>query len=237
VTSVIIYVMRLLVKETLPLNEGLMHAITVDLPRGILNPPFHNDPTRAPAVVGGNVETSQRLVDCLIKALGLAACSQGTMNNVTLGTDRYSYYETVCGGAGAGPNFDGASAIHTHMTNTRVTDPEILEHRYPVRLERFAIRRGSGGDGSHRGGDGAVREIRFLESMSLSVLGQHRVIGPYGLRGGAAGKPAVQCLVKANGEEIPVESIDGCEVNPGDRFVLKTPGGGGYGAKSGADDT
>ncbi|UCG50746.1 MAG: hydantoinase B/oxoprolinase family protein [Candidatus Latescibacterota bacterium] len=235
VTSVVIYVLRLLVKETLPLNEGLMHAITLNVPRGLLNPPFHDDPTRAPAVVGGNVETSQRLVDCLLKALELAACSQGTMNNVSFGTDRFSYYETVCGGAGAGPDFDGASAVHTHMTNTRITDPEILEHRYPIRLERFAIRRGSGGDGAYRGGDGAVREMTFLDRMSLSVLGQHRVIGPYGLRGGDAGKQAVQRLVRANGETVKLGSIDGCEVGPGDRFILETPGGGGYGEKKSDD--
>jgi 5-oxoprolinase (ATP-hydrolysing) len=230
-TSVVIYVMRLLVNEPLPLNEGLMQAITVHIPPGILNPPFLHDPAQAPAIAGGNVETSQRLVDCLLKALKLAACSQGTMNNVTFGNDRCSYYETVCGGAGAGPHFDGASAVHTHMTNTRITDPEILEHRYPVRLERFAIRRGSGGGGLQRGGDGAIREISFLESMSLAVLGQHRREGPYGLNGGQAGQPASQHVRRADGGIVALASNDGCEVGPGDRFVLETPGGGGYGAK------
>jgi 5-oxoprolinase (ATP-hydrolysing) len=234
-TSVVIYVMRLLVNEPLPLNEGLMHAITVHVPPGILNPPFPHDPLQAPAIVGGNVETSQRLVDCLLKALKLSACSQGTMNNVTFGTDSYSYYETVCGGAGGGPNFDGASAVHTHMTNTRITDPEILEHRYPVRLERFAIRRGSGGDGVHRGGDGVIREISFLESMSLSVLGQHRRSGPYGLSGGRAGKPAANYVERVNGGTVELGSNDGCEVEAGDRFVLETPGGGGYGEKTGRE--
>jgi 5-oxoprolinase (ATP-hydrolysing) len=231
VMSAVLYVMRLLVNEPLPLNEGLTRGVTVEVPPGLLNPPFPDDPSRAPAVVGGNVETSQRIVDCLLKALGLAACSQGTMNNLSFGTDRYSYYETVCGGAGAGPGFDGASAVHTHMTNTRITDPEIIEHRYPVRLERFEIRRSSGGDGKHRGGDGVVREIRFLDTMTLSVLGQHRKDGPYGLAGGRPGKPADQKIIFENGTVSQLDSIDGCEVHPGDRFVLKTPGGGGYGEK------
>ena len=232
VSSVVLYFLRLLVDEPLPLNEGLLHAVTLNVPPGILNPPFPDDPALAPAVVGGNVETSQRLVDTLLKALALAACSQGTMNNVVFGTERYSYYETVCGGAGAGPGFAGASAVHTHMTNTRITDPEVLEHRYPVRVERFAIRRGSGGAGQCPGGYGTIREITFLEPMSLSVLGQHRRTGPYGLAGGEPGKPAVQRLVRASGETVELASADSCEVGPGDRFVLETPGGGGYGPKA-----
>ncbi len=231
VSSVVIYVLRLLVNEPLPLNEGLMRAVTLRIPRGFLNPSFPADLSRAPAIVGGNVETSQRLVDALLKAFQLAACSQGTMNNVLFGTDRYSYYETICGGTGAGPGFDGASAVHSHMTNTRITDPEIVEHRYPVRIERFAIRNGSGGGGKHCGGDGAIREILFLEKMSLSVLGEHRKEGPYGLAGGAPGKPAKQLLVRSTGEKIKLESIDGKEVNPGDRIIIETPGGGGFGSK------
>ncbi|MEJ2720332.1 MAG: hydantoinase B/oxoprolinase family protein [bacterium] len=231
VMSTVIYVMRLLVREELPLNEGLLRAVTVEIPPGILNPPFPDDPARGPAVVGGNVETSQRIVDCLLKALGLAACSQGTMNNVSFGTDSYSYYETVCGGAGAGPGFDGASAVHTHMTNTRITDPEIIEHRYPIRLERFAIRRGSGGDGAYRGGDGVVREITFLDDMTLSVLRQHHRTGPYGLLGGRPGKPAVHRVVRGDGEVVELGPVDGCDVRSGDRFILETPGGGGYGSK------
>jgi 5-oxoprolinase (ATP-hydrolysing) len=229
VASVVLYVLRLLVREPLPLNEGLMHAVTMHVPPGILNPPFPADPAEAPAVVGGNVETSQRLTDTLLKALGLAACSQGTMNNVVFGTERYSYYETVCGGAGAGPGFAGASAVHTHMTNTRITDPEVLEHRYPVRVERFAIRPDSGGAGRHRGGDGVIRELTFLEPMSLSVLGQHRTSGPYGLDGGEAGKPAVQHVRRASRESVALRPADTCDVGPGDRFELETPGGGGYG--------
>jgi 5-oxoprolinase (ATP-hydrolysing) len=196
----------------------------------MLAPEFPDEPRQAPAVGGGNVETSQRLVDTLLAALGLCACSQGTMNNTLFGTDRFSYYETVCGGSGAGSNFDGADAVHTHMTNTRITDPEILEHRYPVRLDRFAIRRGSGGAGFHRGGDGAVREITFLEPMSLSILSQHRAEGPYGLEGGAPGKPGCQHIERADGRIEPLGAIDGTTVEAGDRLVMKTPGGGGWGA-------
>ena len=187
VRSAVIYVLRLMLPGPLPLNEGLMRAVEVRIPAGLLDPPFPDDPAACPAVVGGNVETSQRLVDTLLKALGLAACSQGTMNNVLFGNERFGYYETVCGGSGAGPGFDGTDAVHTHMTNTRITDPEIAEHRYPVRLERFAIRTGSGGAGRHRGGDGAVREMTFLEPVELSILSQHRSVAPFGLEGGEPG--------------------------------------------------
>jgi 5-oxoprolinase (ATP-hydrolysing) len=229
VRSVVLYVLRLLVDEPLPLNEGLMRAVSLSIPEGLLNPPFPEDPSFAPAIVGGNVETSQRLVDTLLKALGLAACSQGTMNNVSFGTSEFGYYETVCGGGGAGPGFHGQSAVHTHMTNTRITDPEIVEQRYPVRIERFAIRRGSGGEGRFRGGDGVRREIRFAEAMSLSILSQHRREGPYGLEGGEPGLPGGQRLVRADGSTEELGAIDGSEVKPGDRLVLETPGGGGYG--------
>jgi 5-oxoprolinase (ATP-hydrolysing) len=230
VTSAAMYVLRLLVAEPLPLNDGLMRPVELRVPRGILNPDFGGDSDRAPAVAGGNVETSQRVVDVMLKALGLAACSQGTMNNVVFGNDALSYYETVCGGAGAGPGFDGASAVHTHMTNTRITDPEIIEYRYPVRLERFALRRGSGGKGQFKGGDGVVREILFLDKMSLSVLTQHRREGPYGLEGGGAGLPGAQRVLRASGEVTEIGPIEGAEVAAGDRLVVETPGGGGYGA-------
>lgn len=230
VRSVVLYVLRLLLGEPLPLNEGLMEPVEVVLPEGLLNPPFPDDPRRCPAVVGGNVETSQRLVDTLLKALGLVACSQGTMNNVLFGNERFGYYETVGGGSGAGPGFDGTSAIHTHMTNTAITDPETLELRYPVRLERFAIRRHSGGAGRHRGGDGARRELLFLEPVSLSILTQHRSSGPYGVAGGAAGSPGRQWLERASGEVEALEPIAAREVGAGDRLVLETPGGGGWGA-------
>jgi 5-oxoprolinase (ATP-hydrolysing) len=230
VRSVVLYVLRLLVREPLPLNEGLLRAVDLHLPPGLLNPPFGDDPARDPAVVGGNTEVSQRLTDTLLKALGVAACSQGTMNNVLWGSEGFGYYETVCGGAGAGPGWDGASAVHTHMTNTRITDPEVVEHRYPVRVERFGIRAGSGGAGAHRGGDGAVRELTFLAPMSLSVLTQHRAEGPYGLHGGGPGAPGRQRVLRADGETVELGSVDGIEVQAGDRLLLETPGGGGWGA-------
>jgi 5-oxoprolinase (ATP-hydrolysing) len=236
VRSAVLYVLRLLVDEPLPLNEGLLRAVELRVPPGLLSPPWGvdgggtGDPAGAPAVVGGNTEVSQRLVDTLLKAFGLVACSQGTMNNVLWGNDRFGYYETVCGGSGAGPGWDGESAVHSHMTNTRITDPEVVEHRYPVRVERFAVRAGSGGVGRWRGGDGVVRELSFQEPMSLSVLTQHRAEGPYGLEGGAAGAPGRQRVVRAGGEVVELASVDGCEVGPGDRLVLETPGGGGYGS-------
>jgi 5-oxoprolinase (ATP-hydrolysing) len=229
VRSAVLYVLRLLIDQPLPLNEGLLRAVSLTIPPGILNPNFPGDPRRAPAVVGGNVETSQRLVNACVRALGLAASSQGTMNNVLFGDERQSYYETVCGGCGAGPGFHGASAVHSHMTNTRITDPELIEHRHPVRVERFSVRRGSGGAGLFRGGDGAVREIRFLAPLTLSVLSQHRSRGPAGLEGGAAGLPGAQWVVRASGERDELGAVDAAEVGPGDLLVLETPGGGGYG--------
>ena len=232
VRSAVLYVLRLLIAEPLPLNEGLLLPVEIVVPPGMLNPPFPADPADCPAVVGGNVETSQRLVDTLVKALRLAACSQGTMNNLLFGNQRFGFYETVCGGAGAGPGFHGASAVHTHMTNTRITDPEVLEHRYPVRLERFAIRAGSGGAGRWRGGDGTVRELTFLEPAALSILSQHRVERPYGMEGGEPGQPGRQRLMRATGgtaETVDLAPIDGCDVGPGDRLILETPGGGGWG--------
>ncbi len=231
VRSAVIYVLRLLINEPLPLNEGLMGPIKLRIPKGILNPDFPDNSEKAPAVVGGNVETSQRLVDTMLKALKLMACGQGTMNNILFGTNEFGYYETVCGGCGAGPNFDGANAVHSHMTNTRITDPEILEHRYPVRVERMAVRRDSGGAGKHRGGNGILRELTFLKEMSFSILSQHRLEAPFGLEGGESGKTGKQRLVTKSGEVIELKGIDGCLVQPGDRFILETPGGGGYGKK------
>jgi 5-oxoprolinase (ATP-hydrolysing) len=159
----------------------------------------------------------------------VAACSQGTMNNVLFGNDRFGYYETVCGGAGAGPGWNGASGVHTHMTNTRITDPEVMEHRYPVRVERFALRRGSGGEGRWRGGDGVIRELCFLEPVSLSVLTQHRVERPYGMEGGEPGRAGQQRVIRASGAIVELAPVDGCEMEPGDRLVIETPGGGGWG--------
>ena len=229
VRSVTLYVLRLLIDEPLPLNEGLMRAVELRIPEGMLNPSFPDDPRHCPAVVGGNVETSQRLVDTLLRALGLAACSQGTMNNVLFGAERWGFYETVCGGCGAGPGWHGADATHSHMTNTRITDPEVLETRYPVRLERFAVREGSGGVGRWRGGDGAIRELTFLEPVSLSILSQHRKERPYGVADGEAGEAGRQRVIRVSGQVQELGSVDGCEMERGDRLLLETPGGGGWG--------
>ncbi len=236
VRSVVLYVMRLLLAEPMPLNEGLLAPVELVIPSGLLSPTFPDDAERAPAVVGGNVETSQRLVDTLLKALGIAACSQGTMNNVLFGSSSFGYYETVCGGVGATPRAAGADAVHSHMTNTRITDPEIIEQRYPVRVERFQVRRGSGGRGRHRGGDGVIRELTFLEPMALSVLSQHRVTAPYGVAGGEPGAPGRQRLIRADGAVEELRAIDGRDVAAGDRLVLETPGGGGWGPGPAEED-
>ncbi len=230
VRSAVMYVLRLLIDQPLPLNEGILRAVELVVPEGMLNPRFDSEPGRCPAVAAGNCETSQRVVDTLLKAFGIAACSQGTMNNLIFGNARFGYYETICGGSGATAGGPGADAVHTHMTNTRITDPEVLEHRYPVRLERFAVRAGSGGAGVQRGGDGAVREYTFLEPVSISLLTQHRVQGPYGTQGGKAGAVGRQRLVRPDGtvEELPF--VSAVDVAAGTRLVIDTPGGGGWGA-------
>ena len=229
VNSVVIYVLRLLINEDIPLNDGLLDPVSIILPECLLNPSFEGDPDLLPAIVGGNVEVSQRLTDTLLKPFGILACSQGTMNNVLFGTKNFSYYETIGGGCGAGPDFHGASAVHHHMTNTRITDPEILEYRYPVRLKSFGIRRGSGGEGIYKGGDGVIREILFLEPVTLSVLTQHRIELPYGLNGGKSGSSGKQYIVNPDGKIIELDSVDGYRIEKGDVFVIHTPGGGGYG--------
>ncbi len=229
VKSVVIYVLRLLLNEPIPLNDGLMEPVKVILPQGMLNPVFEDDPESCPAVVGGNVEISQRLTDTLLKAFGVVSASQGTMNNTLFGNDKFGYYETVCGGCGAGEGFNGADAVHHHMTNTRITDPEIMEHRYPVRIEEFSVRKGSGGKGRWKGGDGVTRIISFLEPVNLSVLTQRRNTGPYGLSGGDNGAAGRQRVIKKDGTEIKLSSIQNINLEAGDRFVMETPGGGGYG--------
>ena len=229
VYSAVIYVLRLLCKKEIPLNEGLMQQVQIKLPESFLHPHFEDDARHCPAVVGGNTEASQRLVDTLIKSFGLAACSQGTMNNFLFGNARFGYYETIGGGAGAGPGFPGRSAVHQHMTNTKITDPEELEFRYPVRLHRFARRAGSGGQGRYQGGEGIIREVEFLEPMELTILSQHRVERPYGMQGGEAGKAGAQYLKRKNGKEEPLEGVDSTEAEAGDRIVIETPGGGGWG--------
>ena len=234
VHSVVMYVLRLLVDVDLPLNEGLLEPVEILIPSGILNPGYAADPERCPAVVGGNVETSQRLTDTLLEALAIAACSQGTMNNLSFGNATFGYYETVGGGSGAIAGHDGASGVHCHMTNTRITDPEVLEHRYPVRLHRFLIRTNTGGGGRWRGGDGLVREIEFLAPVELSILSQHRVQAPYGMAGGGPGVVGRQTVVGADGRRRELAGIDGCDVIAGDRLILETPGGGGFGSEEGS---
>ena len=232
VKSVTIYVLRLLLNEQIPLNDGLLEPVDFTLPTGLLNPDFDDDPSNCPAVVGGNVEISQRLTDTLLKAFGVVAASQGTMNNTLFGNRSFGYYETICGGCGAGEGFDGASAVHHHMTNTRITDPEIMEHRYPVRLEAFSVRKNSGGNGKWQGGDGIKRVLTFLEPVNLSVLSQRRKSGPFGLNGGDPGKPGTQKVIRRNGETINLGSIENIDMETGDQFIIETPGGGGFGSAS-----
>jgi 5-oxoprolinase (ATP-hydrolysing) len=222
--AAVLYVFRALVRESIPLNAGCLEPLTIVLPEGCLL-----DPRYPAAVVAGNVETSQCVTDALLAALDACAGAQGTMNNFTFGNARHQYYETICGGAGAGPGFAGASAVHTHMTNSRLTDPEVLEQRYPVRIRNFAIRRGSGGAGRWRGGDGVVREIEFLEPMQAAILSNRRRVPPAGLAGGAAGACGRNYVVRADGrrEELAATAVVGLAA--GDRFVIETPGGGGYG--------
>lgn len=233
VTAAIVYVLRCLIDEDIPLNQGVLTPVRIILPVCLLNPQAADTPEKTPAVVGGNVETSQRVVDVLLGALQLAAASQGTMNNLLFGNDSFGYYETICGGSGATADSEGASAVHTHMTNTRLTDPEVLELRYPVRLEEFSIRRGSGGMGRHRGGDGVVRRIRFLQPLCVSILSQRRgKYCPYGMAGGGAASAGENILKRASGEILELPGLAQFDVSPGDELTLRTPGGGGYGAEN-----
>jgi len=222
--AAVLYVFRCLVADVIPLNGGCLKPLEIAIPDGsMLNPHY------PAAVVAGNVETSQCVVDTLFGALGVMGASQGTMNNFTWGNDRYQYYETICGGSGAGPDFDGTDAVHTHMTNTRLTDPEVLEWRFPVRLEEFRIRDGSGGRGHHRGGHGTVRRLRFLEPMTASILSGHRRVPPYGLAGGEPGAVGRNRVERADGSVEELQGRDRTEMQIDDVFVIETPGGGGYG--------
>ena len=222
--AAVLYVFRTLVDDDIPMNEGCLKPIEIIIPpRSMLAPEYPS------AVVAGNVETSQAITDSLYGALGVMAAAQGTMNNFTFGNERQQYYETICGGAGAGPDFDGTSAVHTHMTNSRLTDPEILEWRFPVLLESFEVREGSGGVGSHHGGDGVRRRVRFLEDMDVMILANHRSIPPYGLAGGADGATGRNWLERADGSRVEMSGTDRTRAKPGDTFVIETPGGGGFG--------
>jgi 5-oxoprolinase (ATP-hydrolysing) len=222
--AAVLYVFRTQVDDAIPLNEGCMKPLTLVISAGSMLAPLP-----PAAVVAGNVETSQALVDCLMGALGVMAASQGTMNNLTFGNDRYQYYETICGGAGAGPDDDGASAVHTHMTNSRLTDPEVLEWRFPVLVDGFSVRRGSGGSGAHHGGDGVVRRLKFLEPMTAAILSNRRTVAPFGLAGGGDGRTGRNAVERADGrcEEVPGTAL--VQMEAGDVLVIETPGGGGFG--------
>ena len=219
-----LYVFRCLVDDDIPLNEGCLKPLRVIVPpKSILSPEY------PAAVVAGNTEVSQCVTDALFGALGVIASSQGTSNNFVYGDDVYQNYETICGGSGAGPGFDGASAVHCHMTNTKLTDPEVLERRFPVRVGRFAIRRGSGGAGANRGGDGVVRELAFLQPMKVTLTTSHRHTDPYGLAGGEAGARGHNFVRRADGQIDELAGNDEADMAAGDVFVMETPGGGGFG--------
>lgn len=220
-----LYVLRTLIDDPIPMNDGCLRPIKLVVPEGSMLSPRY-----PAAVVAGNVETSQVVTDTLFAATGKLAPSQGTMNNFTFGNERHQYYETIAGGSGAGPDHDGTSAVQTHMTNSRLTDPEILESRHPVRLERFAIRRGSGGAGKHHGGDGVIRDVRFLEPMRANMLADRRRVPPSGIKGGGDAKPGRNWVERADGWIEELTATDSAEMQVGDRFVIETPGGGGYGA-------
>ena len=226
--AAVLYVFRTLVDDDIPLNAGCLKPIRIIMPDGCML-----KPTYPAAVVAGNVVTSQAVVDTLYGALGVMAAAQGTMNNLTFGNEDHQYYETICGGTGAGPDFDGTDAVHTHMTNSRLTDPEVLEWRFPVLLEDFTIRKGSGGLGRHPGGDGTIRRIRFLEPMTAGILSGHRRIPPYGMAGGDSGTCGNNRLERSDGEIVTLAGTGRVEAEAGDVFVVETPGGGGYGSPKG----
>jgi 5-oxoprolinase (ATP-hydrolysing) len=223
-----LYVVRTLVDDAIPMNDGCLRPIELIVPPGsMLNPSY------PAAVVAGNVETSQVVTDALLAATGRLAPSQGTMNNFTFGNERHQYYETIAGGSGAGPDHDGTSAVQTHMTNSRLTDPEILETRLPVRLDQFAIRRSSGGQGAHRGGDGVIRALTFLEPMRANILANRRRIAPRGIAGGSDAQAGRNWVERPDGSVEMMSATAYADVKQGDRFVIETPGGGGFGRKAG----
>ena len=224
VRAAVLYVFRCLIDDDIPLNDGCMRAIQIVVPPGSML-----DPVWPAAVVAGNVETSQVITDALFGALGIMAASQGTMNNFTFGNDRHQYYETIAGGSGAGPGFAGTAAVQTHMTNSRLTDPEVLESRFPVLVDSFAIRAGSGGAGRWRGGDGGVRRIRFREPMTANILSNRRIVPPFGLAGGSPAATGVNAVERADGNIETLGSTATIDVATGDVFIIATPGGGGYG--------
>ena len=223
--AAVLYVFRTLVDDDIPLNEGCFKPLKLKIPQpSMINPEY------PAAVMAGNVEVSQAVTNTLYGALGVLAASQGTMNNIFYGNDEHQNYETICGGTGAGPDHDGTSAVHSHMTNTRMTDPEVLEARFPVRNESFAIRAGSGGAGRHKGGDGVIRKLRFLEPMTATMLTSHRIVPPFGLDGGGPGSCGNNTVVRSGGDIEQLQGNDEVSLNPGDMLVIETPGGGGFGS-------
>ncbi|MGH8799545.1 MAG: hydantoinase B/oxoprolinase family protein, partial [Casimicrobiaceae bacterium] len=226
--AAVLYVFRTLVDDEIPMNAGCLKPLRIVIPEGSMLSPRY-----PAAVVAGNVETSQAITDTLYGALGVLAAAQGTMNNFTFGNDTYQYYETISGGSGAGPDFDGASVVQTHMTNSRLTDPEVLEWRFPVRLDAYRIRAGSGGAGAHRGGDGGERRVRFLESMTAVMLANRRRVPPFGLAGGGAGAPGRNWVERRDGGCEEFGATCRVEMQAGDVFVIQTPGGGGFGVAGG----
>ena len=224
--AAVLYVFRTLIDDAIPLNEGCMKPLTIRVPpRTLITPEY------PAAVIAGNTEVSQAVTDALYGALGILASSQGTMNSFVYGHQRLQNYETICGGTGAGPDHDGASAVQSHMTNTRMTDPEVLEWRFPVRIESFAIRTGSGGKGRYCGGDGAVRRMRFLEPMTVTILSSHRDTDPYGLEGGQPGMRGLNYVVRADGTRENLAGNDEAQMDCNDQCVIETPGGGGFGSE------
>ena len=222
--AAVLYVFRTLVDHDIPLNEGCLKPLTLIIPeKSMINPQY------PAAVVAGNTEVSQTITDTLYAALGVIAGAQGTMNNTLYGNENFQNYDTVCGGSGAGAGFHGTSAVHTHMTNTRLTDPEVLENRFPVRVQEFSIRKGSGGAGQYHGGDGIIRKLEFREDATLTVLSSHRKTQPLGAGGGNNGMTGENSIIRADGSIEQLQGNDSAQMGIGDTFILKTPGGGGFG--------
>jgi 5-oxoprolinase (ATP-hydrolysing) len=222
--AAVLYVFRVMVDDDIPMNAGCLRPIRIIIPKkSLLSPEF------PAAVVAGNVETSQEVTNCLFGALGAMAAAQGTMNNLNFGNARYQYYETICSGSPAGPGFPGTDAVHTHMTNTRLTDPEVLEFRYPVLLEDFHIRKGSGGRGQWKAGDGIRRTIRFLEKMECTILSGHRRVSPFGLAGGEDGQVGDNRVRRKHGRVDKLAGCDATVLDAGEAIIIQTPTAGGYG--------
>ncbi|MCD8534699.1 MAG: hydantoinase B/oxoprolinase family protein, partial [Verrucomicrobia bacterium] len=232
VHSALVYCLRVWIGQCLPLNDGLLNRTRITLPDCFLNPTFPEEASRCPAVAAGNTESSQNIVEAFMKATQLMASSQGTMNNVIFGNDRFSFYETLGGGTGAGPGFHGTDAIHSHMTNTAITDPEILEYNFPVILRRWGIAPHTGGLGQWNGGHGMIREIQFQEAVQVNLITHHRTSGPMGLKGGLPGSPGAQTISRSlddgSCQTTRLPHIAQFDAKPGDILSISTPGGGAY---------